>query len=383
MPERMSRAEERASLQEADEQHVASLKTAITGPRERVTLAGIEQANVVHFGKKKEAWEKELHELESRSELTQEEGKKKDELIARIDKVEAMEKQAEAVARRDEQERIAKEKAEEIDAMQAELDQWERQQKDAERVVQQKTRTLHEQQERLTELQESFARQPAEDVKTQIDAMPQILKSLEADVERYRGVVQSLSEERIEQTEDLENVMKEHTAALQEAHNADTAASELGVVIAAMSIDLGPGLEPKAEAAPASVPERRASPAPETKPSKPASTASGAGNRLKTAAVYLGGGVAFAGSVAAHAVYYPFRFASRLFENLYHLTMHPGKFFDEIGSKYASEMKEPPEGRGKAFGFMEGTRYLLFGRRIEELEKAKENSKKKKEKKKE
>lgn len=37
-------------------------------------------------------------------------------------------------------------------------------------------------------------------------------------------------------------------------------------------------------------------------------------------------------------------------------------------------MQNPPKGKGKAMGFIEGTRYLLFGKRVEEIEKAKKKA---------
>lgn len=379
MPERMTRMEELEALQKEDEGHIAFLKEVIASPRERVTLAGIERQNVVFFGRKKEEWKQELEELESKAELTPEEGKKKVEIMSRIDKVEAMERQAEAVARRDELEKIAKEKAEEIDVVQADLDQRERQQKETEKEMREKIRDLESQQKRLQELQESFARQPSEDVKTQIDAMPRILKSLKADVERSQGIVEELIAERDTRAADLEKVMEEHSAALEHIKRADQEAAELGAVIAAMSIDLGKGGDTKpktaAEIAPAAEKLKVVTPRPEPanqEQLKPAFRPSS--HRFAAAAMYIGGGAAFVGSVAAHAAYYPARFVSRFFENLYHLTMHPGKFFSEIGSKFSSEMQNPPKGKGKAMGFIEGTRYLLFGKRVEEIEKAKKKA---------
>lgn len=379
MPERMTRMEELEALHKTDEGHVASLKEAIAGPRERVTLAGIERQNVVFFGRKKEEWKQELEELELKAELTSEEGKKKVELMSRIDKVEAMERQAEAVARRDELEKIVKEKADEIDVVQADLDQRERQQKETEKELREKMRDFENQQKRLQELQESFARQPSEDVKTQIDAMPQILKSLKVDVERSQGIVEGIAAERKAQTAHLEKVTEEHSAALEHIKRADQEAVELDAVIAAMSIDLGKGGGTKPEMAvgiapvaekPAGKPRQEPFMQEQIKTASPRPLT----HRFAAFAMYMGGGAAFVGSVAAHAAYYPARFVSRLFENLYHLTMHPGKFFSEIGSKFSLEMRNPPKGRGKVRGFMEGARYLLFGNRIEEIEKAKDKA---------
>lgn len=98
--------------------------------------------------------------------------------------------------------------------------------------------------------------------------------------------------------------------------------------------------------------------------------------------VRVGGGAAVGvGAAAGAALAAISRFGETFFSRLYTLTMHPGKFVEQVGGRYKEAMAKPPKGKGAIKGFFSATGWTLFGdkpHREEKKEKKKEEKKDKK-----
>jgi len=301
---------------------------------------------IISLHRERDEWKRELDQLEGKNNPSEKERERCDVLRSRIKRVSLMEDRAKEVEIKEKTEERMKEVERDLETARKRLQEVERERKLMEEDRAKRAEDIRNDRKRIDALNEELKKNPTDDKKAEVAKISQHLEEARSEME---GRDLSIRDMRHEESsaraavKDKSRVLEAFALAIVASRNTIlTKEAEIQEVDIPME-----DMEP----------ERPDTPPAKKKELKKESSVRRGSSMLGTTGVIIGAPIAIGGAALAAGG----RFFKTFFNNIYKLTMDPGKFFSELSSKYSSAMQEPPKGKGGVMGFLSGTKWLLVG----------------------
>lgn len=322
-----------------------------------------ESAKVISLSGKRKDWQGELKQLEEKGERSESEEERLKVLQFRVDKVNVMEERAEELESLEKTEEQAEQIDREIQEERERLEEKEREREEAEAEFEDQQNGLAMEKGRLRTLTEQLTVHPTDEAKEEKRRITEHLIAVDRDTVQRRKAIETLKQEESQ----IKSRVDERTGAFELVAAAIVASNERMVKLNSEITKADVSMEDVLEQP--NLERPRPTPAKKKETAKKEETfARRKSGKLGTAAIIVGVPLAIGAGVLAVGG----RFFNTFFRNLYKLSMDPGKFFNELSSKYSSAMEDPPKGKGGVRGFFSASKWLLIGDPLPKKEKKKE-----------